>query len=60
MLTSLYHFLTFFILGLKYFQNMYRVPQKYRLKVYGSEGHKNGANHILIMCIFFSTSGHLV
>ena len=22
----------------------YRVPQKYRLKVYGSEGHKNGAN----------------
>ena len=28
--------------------------------VYGSEGHKNEANHILIMCMFFSTSGHLV
>ena len=39
---------------------MYRVPQKYRLKVYGSEGHKNGANQILILCMFFSTSGHLV
>ena len=38
----------------------YRVPQKYRLKVYGSEGHKNGANHILFLCMFFSTSGHLV
>ena len=37
----------------------YRVPQKYRLKVYGSEGHKNGANQILILCMFFSTSGHL-
>ena len=40
--------------------NMYRVPQKYRPKVYGSEGHKNGANQILILCMFFSTSGHLV
>ena len=39
---------------------LYRVPQKYRLKVYGSEGHKNGANQILILCMFFSTSGHLV
>ena len=38
----------------------YRVPQNYRLKVYGSEGHKNGANQILILCMFFSTSGHLV
>ena len=38
----------------------YRVPQKYRLKVYGSEGHKNGANHIIFLCMFFSTSGHLV
>ena len=27
----------------------YRVPQKYRPKVYGSEGHKNGANQILIL-----------
>ena len=39
---------------------IYRVPQNYRLKVNGSEGHKNGANQILIMCMFFSTSGHLV
>ena len=39
---------------------IYRVPQKYRLKVYGSEGHKNGANQTLILCMFFSTSGHLV
>ena len=38
----------------------YRVPINYRLKVYGSEGHKNGANQILILCMFFSTSGHLV
>ena len=38
----------------------YRVPQKYRLKVYGSEGHKNGANHIIFLCMFFSTSGHMV
>ena len=30
----------------------YRVPQKYRLKVNGSEGHKNGANQILILCMF--------
>ena len=44
----------------KYLSSIYRVPQKYRLKVYGSEGHKNGANHILILCMFFSTSGHLV
>ena len=39
---------------------LYRVPQKYRPKVYGSEGRKNGANQILILCMFFSTSGHLV
>ena len=41
-------------------KSSYRVPQKYRLKVYGSEGHKNGANQILILCMFFSTLGHLV
>ena len=40
--------------------HLYRVPQKYRLKEYGSEGHKNGANQIIILCMFFSTSGHLV
>ena len=39
---------------------IYRVPQKYRLKEDGSEGHKNGSNQILILCMFFSTSGHLV
>ena len=38
----------------------YRVPINYCLKVYSSEGHKNGANQILILCMFFSTSGHLV
>ena len=32
---------------------IYRVPQKYRSKVHGSEGHKNGANQILILCMFF-------
>ena len=42
------------------YSDIYRVPQKYRPKVYGSEGHKNGANQILILCMFFSTSGHLV
>ena len=31
----------------------YRVPQNYRLKVHGSEGHKNGANQIL-SCACFS------
>ena len=34
--------------------------KSYHPKVYGSEGHKNGANQILILCMFFSTSGHLV
>ena len=43
-----------------HFASTYRVPQKYRPKVYGSEGHKNGANHIIFLCMFFSTSGHLV
>ena len=38
----------------------YRVPQNYRYKVSGSEGHKNEANPILILCMFFYTSGHLV
>ena len=28
--------------------------------VYCSEGHKNQANQILILCMFFSTLGHLV
>ena len=36
-------------------QSLYRVPINYRLKVYGFEGHKNGANQILILCMFFST-----
>ena len=39
---------------------IYRVPQKYRLKEYGCEGHQTGSNQILILCMFFSTSGHLV
>ena len=32
--------------------SMYRVRQKYCPKVYDSEGHKNEANQILILCIF--------
>ena len=32
----------------------YRVPQKYRLKLCGSEGHQNGSNQILILCMFFT------
>ena len=44
---------------LKVLTPRYRVPQNDRVKVYGSEGHKNGANQILILCMFFSTSGHL-
>ena len=38
------------------------VKKKWDLKkyVYCSEGHKNQANQILILCMFFSTLGHLV
>ena len=43
--------------------NIYRVSQKKvgsQKYVYCSEGHKNQANQILILCMFFSTLGHLV
>ena len=42
---------------------IYRVSQKKvgsQKYVYCSEGHKNQANQILILCMFFSTLGHLV
>ena len=42
---------------------IYRVSKKkWDLKkyVYCSEGHKNQANQILILCMFLSTLGHLV
>ena len=32
--------------------HLYRVPINYRLKVNGSERHKNGANQILFLCMF--------
>ena len=35
-----------------YFDCFYRVPQKYCRKVYVSQGHKNWANQILILCMF--------
>ena len=34
--------------------SFYRVPQNDRVKVYGSEGHKNGANQIFILCMFLA------
>ena len=38
------------------------VKKKWDLKkyVYCSEGHKNQVNQILILCMFFSTLGHMV